>query len=108
MELVPQLCKWFSIFGYEGKEFGQPFKKWGISDLLGGTKGAVCKRQTNKLSSGKEPCGFSACENEVGFCGHPNNELLNKPCRPLKDGSSCKGRASFYLQSTFYSSFKRC
>lgn len=34
----------------------------------------------------QEPCGFSVCENEGGFCDHPNNELLNIPCRPLKDG----------------------
>lgn len=75
MELVPQLCKWISIFGYRGEEFGQPFKKWGISNLFGGTEGegGVCKRQSN--SSGKGPCGFSACENEGGFCDHPNNEL---------------------------------
>lgn len=108
MELVPQLCKWISIFGYQGKEFGQPFKKWGISHIFGGAEGGVCQRQSNKPSSGKEPCGFSACDNEGGFYGHPNNELLNKPHRPLKDGNSCKGCVSFYLQSTFYSSFKRC
>lgn len=64
---------------------------------FGGTEGGVCKRQSNKASSGKEPCEFSACEKESGFCGRPNNELLNKPCRPLKDGNSCKGCAGFYL-----------
>lgn len=86
MELVPQLCKWINIFEYQGKEVGQPFKKWEISSLFGGTEGGTCKRQTNKPSSGKEPWGFSVCENEGGFCGLPNNELLNTPCRPLKDG----------------------
>lgn len=53
--------------------------------MLGGTEGRVCKRQRNKPSSRKEPHGFSVCENEGGFCDLPNNELLNKPCRSLKD-----------------------
>lgn len=61
MELVPQLCKWTSILRYQGKDFGQPFKKWGISNLFGRTEGGVCRRQLNKPSSGKEPCRFSAC-----------------------------------------------
>lgn len=75
MELVPQVYKWINIFGYQVKEVGQPFKKWRMSHMFGGSEGGAHVRQVNSLSSGKELCGFSACENEGGFCGRPNNEL---------------------------------
>lgn len=75
MELVPQVCKWINIFGYQVKEVGQPFKKWGMSGMVGGTEGGACEGRVNSPSSGKELCVFSACENEGGFCGHLNNEL---------------------------------
>lgn len=43
--------------------------------MFGGSEGGAHVRQVNSPSSGKELCGFSACANEGGFCGRPNNEL---------------------------------
>lgn len=46
-----------------------------MSSVFGGTEGGVCERQVTSPSSREALCGFSACENEGGFCGRLNNKL---------------------------------